>query len=451
VSDSIGLDRGRVAAMTAGERAELERLRAEIVALRAPRSRRLHWKPFVAGLLLVVGCLLAPLALTTVWVHNQVANTDRFVATAEPLIREPAVRAAITDRITDAVFTFVDVRTLADDAVGALARQGLPAPIADRLYGLTGPLAAGVRGFVATKIGELVAGPQFAQAWDRTIRLAHEQANAVLSGSASAVSIRGSEVVLDLAPFIDSAKRQLTESGLTVAARIPEIHPTIAIGDAENLVKARTAYSTLDRLATWLPWVSMALLAAGIYLARGHRRALLATGLGVAAGMLVLAVSLTVTRAVLVDRVPGRSADATATAFDVLVRFLRDGLRTVLVLGLVIALGAFLTGPSVTAVRLRASTARLLAWLRERGGGAGLPASRVGSWTRTHRVALRGAAVALSVLGFVFLDRPTGLAVLTIAALLLVCLAVIQFLAQPPPEPSPAGDGRADAGITRPG
>jgi hypothetical protein len=431
VSDSTGLE---IAALSAGERAELARLRDEIVALRTPRSRRIRWKPVVAGLLLVIGCLLAPVALATVWVHNQVANTDRFVATAGPLIREPAVQAAITDRVTDAVFTYVDVQTLANDAVNALATQGLPAPIAERLHGFTGPLAASVRGFVHTKVGELVASPQLAQTWDRTIRLAHEQADAVLSGSASAVSIRGSEVVLDLAPFIDSAKQQLTESGLTVAGRIPEIHPTIAIGDAETLVKARTAYSTLDRLATWLPWVSVALLTSGVYLARGHRRALLATGLGVAAGMLMLATSLTVTRAVLVDSVPSRSADATATTFDVLVRFLRDGLRTVLVLGLVIALGAFLTGPSVTAVRLRASATRFLAWLRERGGRASLPTSRVGPWVHTHRGALRGAAVALAVLVFIFLNRPSGLAVLMIATVLLACLAVIQFVAQPPPE-----------------
>jgi hypothetical protein len=50
----------------------------------------------------------------------------------------------------------------------------------------------------------------------------------------------------------------------------------------------------------------------------------------------------------------------------------------------------------------------------------------------TYRGALRGAAVALAALVFVFLDRPSGVAVLVIAALLAICLAVIQFLAQPP-------------------
>jgi hypothetical protein len=430
-------------ALSGDERAELERLRGEVGALRASRPRRLmKGKPLVAGVLIVVGCALAPVSLATVWVHNQVADTDRFLATVGPLIREPSVQAALTDRVTDTVFSYVDVRALAGEAVDALSAQGLPPRIADRLRDLTGPLAASVRSFVHTKVGELFASPQFAQAWDRVVRIAHEQANAVLSGSSSAVAVRGSDVVLDLAPFLDAAKQQLAESGLAVAARLPEVHPTIAIAEARDLVRARTAYSTLDRAAAWLPWVAAAVLALGVYLAGDHRRAVLATGLGVAAGMVVLAGTLLVSRAVLVDSVPGRSAPATAAAFDILVRFLRDGLRTALVLGLVVAAGAFLTGPAVTAARLRASAGQTLGWLRERGTKAGLRTGPVGGWVHTHLGALRIGAVGLAVLVFVFLDRPSGLAVLMIALVLVACLAVIQFLDQKPVTGARAGGRR---------
>ncbi|HWM02067.1 MAG TPA: hypothetical protein VNP92_06975 [Actinophytocola sp.] len=49
----------------------------------------------------------------------------------------------------------------------------------------------------------------------------------------------------------------------------------------------------------------------------------------------------------------------------------------------------------------------------------------------TYRGVLRGAAVA--VLVFVFLDRPSGLAVLLIVPGLVVCLALVQFLDHPVP------------------
>ncbi|HEV7648667.1 MAG TPA: hypothetical protein VGP26_10935 [Actinophytocola sp.] len=434
MSEQVDQDRNAEEATSAGalnadERAELERLRSEVGTLRTGRTRRrFAWKSILSAILIVLGCLLAPVALATVWVHNQVADTDRFTATVDPLIRDPAVQAALTNRVTDTVFTYVDVQGLANEAVDALAAQGLPTRLADRLHDLTGPLANSVRDFVHTRVADLFASEQFARAWDQAIRIAHEQANAVLSGSASAVAIQGDKVTLDLAPFIDAAKQELAKSGLAAVNRIPEVHPTIAIADAAGLVKARGYYTTLDKVATWLPWVAIALLVLGVYLARRHRRALVATGIGFAASMLVLGAGLLIARAILLNNVPSRSAAPTAAAYDIIVRFLRDGLRTLLVVGLVVALGAFLAGPSTTAVRIRRGVVSGLTWLR---GRTGLRSGKVGAWVHTYRGVLRGAAVGLAVLIFVFIDRPSGLTVLLIALLLVVVLAVIQLLDQP--------------------
>ncbi|HEU5107645.1 MAG TPA: hypothetical protein VFT95_03630, partial [Micromonosporaceae bacterium] len=219
--------------------------------------------------------------------------------------------------------------------------------------------------------------------------------------------------------------------GLTLVDRLPDVHPTISITGARELVRARNAYAALDSLAGWLPWVTLALLALGVYLARNHRRALMATGLGFAATMVLLAANLAVVRSVLINSVPARSAAPTAAAYDIVVRFLREGLRSLVVLGLVIALGAFLTGPSVTAVRIRAAGRRSATWLRERGLRAGLRTGRVGGWVHRNRTLLRGAALGVAVLIFIFLDRPNGFAVLMIALVLVALLAVIQLLDQP--------------------
>lgn len=408
------------------ERAELERLREEIRALREPPSRR-GWRPAAAAVSVVLGCLLAPVALTAVWLHNQVADTDRFTDTVRPLVHDPSVRAALTDRVTATVFTYVDVRGAADQAVDAL---GLPPRITERLHDLTGPLALGVRNFVHTRLDALFASDEFAAAFDRTVRVAHEQANAVLSGTTSAVAIQGDRVTLDLAPFIDTAKHQLVEAGFTAAGRVPEVHPTIAIADAAVLVRARTVYTAVDRLAMWLPWMTIVLLALGVLLADDHRRTILAAGLGVAGSMLALAIALVITRGVLVGTVPSSATAATAATYDIVVRFLRTGLRTVFVLGLVVALGAFLAGPSATAVRIRQTAVEMLSWLRLRVGLQG------GTWVYTHRAALRAATTAVAVLSFVFLDRPTPAAVIVIATLLVVALAVLQFLARPPTPPT---------------
>jgi len=62
---------------------------------------------------------------------------------------------------------------------------------------------------------------------------------------------------------------------------------------------------------------------------------------------------------------------------------------------------------------------------------AGRAAGPVGRWVGAHVRALRIGAVALAALVFVFLANPTGVAILVLVAVLLVVLAVIEFLARP--------------------
>ena len=53
-----------------------------------PRQR---WRTILAVVLIVLGCVLAPLAGVAVWARNQVTNTDRYVRTVAPLASDPAI------------------------------------------------------------------------------------------------------------------------------------------------------------------------------------------------------------------------------------------------------------------------------------------------------------------------------------------------------------------------
>ena len=418
------------APLHAGERAELDRLRAEISALRLRSARRRpSARAVAAGALVVLGCLLAPLALTAVWVHTQLTDTERFAATMSPLIREPAVQQTITDRVTDEVFSRLDIAGLTERAVRALAERGLPEEIAGPLRGLAGPAASGVRGLVHDKVGELVASPAVAQLWDRAIRAGHEQLTAVLEGNSEAVVISGGQVRLDLAPFVAAGKQALAEAGLSAVNRLPDLHPTVPITDARTLERARSAYTLLDRLAAWLPWACLAFLASGTLLARDRRRAVVRAAGGVAAGMLALAVCVPIARAVLVGQVPTAPVPAVGIAYDLAAGFLRQGIRTVFAVALVIGFGTFLTGPSATAVALRTRLSRAAARIRAHLGR--VPAGPAGRALRAHLTAVRASLIGLAVLVFVFLEQPSAAAVLVLAAVLVCCLGVVQVFAAP--------------------
>ena len=126
-------------------------------------------------------------------------------------------------------------------------------------------------------------------------------------------------------------------------------------------------------------------------------------------------------------------ADAAAALFDTLVQFIKQGLRTVLVAGLVVAAGAFLAGPSVTAVQIREAFAHGLGRVRQGGEHSGVRTGPVGRWTYAHRKGLRICAVVLAALVFVFWGQPTAAAVIVIAILLLVVLALIELIGSRPP------------------
>jgi hypothetical protein len=436
--------------LTADERAELLRLRREVQTIRTdrPSRRTFRWRSLLATVLIVLGCVLAPVAGVSVWVNNQVSDTDRFVRTMTPLVSDPDVQNALTNRLTATVFQYVDVQGIADDAVDALAAQGLPPQVTDRLSTLTPTLASAVTGFVRDKIAQLVASPAFASAWNQTIQVAHRQMVTLLSGESQSVVVRGDTVYLDLAPFIVLAKERLSDAGLTAVSLVPDVHPTVALAKADTLVRAQSAYSTLNAVADVLPWVVLLLLAVGVYLARNRFRALVATGLGIGLAMVLLGAGLLVARSLLVGAVPAAAAPATASGFDIIVTYLRLGLRALLVLGLVLALAGFLAGRSPSAVRIRRSVAVRLHGIR--GGPAAT--GPVATFVRMHLRGLRIGAVALAVLAFVFLEQPTGAAILVIAALLLVVLAVLEFLGRPvespPAEPVTAPDGAEPAAAT---
>jgi uncharacterized membrane protein len=152
--------------------------------------------------------------------------------------------------------------------------------------------------------------------------------------------------------------------------------------------------------------------------------------------MLALGAGLAIARALYLNSVPASAlpADAAGAAFDILVRFIKTALRTLLVVGLIVAAGAFFTGPSAAAVATRSALSSGLGSLRRSGESAGLSTGPAGRWTYTHRHALRIAVVALAALIFIFQGQPTAAGTIVIAIALLIVLGLIELIGRPPPQ-----------------
>jgi hypothetical protein len=391
----------------------------------------------VVVLLVLVG-ILAPLSVVSVWAHDQVSDTDRYIDTITPLASDPAVQEAMVDRVTTALFERLDIEAVTQEAIDALSERGLPPRAAAGLTALAVPLTEGIRGFVEDKVREFVQSDVFQQAWIEANRVAHTQLVAVLTGDTSgAVDVSGNTVSVNLAAVIDAVKQQLVAAGFTIAERLPEVQATFTIFESADITKVQNAFDALSTGSRVLPWLAVLLLAVAVYVARDRRRTLVAGALVVVASMVLLGLGLNLSRAVYLDKLPDtvQSPAAAAAIFDTLVYFIRISLRAVLVLFLVVAAVAWVTGSASAPTAVRRGTSGAIGALRDRSR---LDTGSFGAAVYQVKNPIRFTVLGLALLVYVLADHPTAPFVLTLFAIVLVILLVVEVVAQPPAEQATA-------------
>jgi hypothetical protein len=416
-------------------RREVEQLRAEAASTEPePGERRGRWRPVVAGILVAIVALLAPISVLATWARDEIEDTDRYVETVTPLASDPAVQEAIANRIEQVVFSYLDVDAVTQEVVNAISAQGVPPRIATTLDAVSAPLAAGIRNFISERIEAVVRSELFRTVWIEANRTAHEQMVAVLTGErdgAVDVTTEGS-VSVDLAGLIGTVKQQLTDQGFAIADRIPEVQATFTVFESEELADAQWLFSLLDDIATWLPVFGLVLLAVAIFIARDRRRMVLAAGLAIAGSMLLLGTILNLARPLYLDAIPASmSVDAAAAVYDTLVGFIRMALRAVAVVALTVAVVAWLSASSGAGAAVRRGLVRGVDALRSGRSRAGLRTGRLGAALAEYRTTVRVVIVGAGAILYLLQDHPTGATALVFVVVIVVLLVVAEVLAAP--------------------
>ncbi|MEE1757200.1 hypothetical protein [Streptomyces sp. SP18CS02] len=428
---------GRV--MTAADHAEYERLS------RAAKVRHRRVRQAGSALLLLLALLLAPLAVVAAWVHDEVSDTDRYVATVAPLGSDPAVQQAVINRLTDRVVAEVDVKAVTDALGKALADAGAPPRAVEGAGALEGPLRSAVTSVVDRVVSRVVTSDVFEQAWEGANRRAHAAVVNMLTGAGEgALRASGDTIELDIGTVVDEVKQRLVDEGFEKAAAIPDSDRTITLFETENLGKAQDAMRLLDIMGTWLPALTVVIAALAVWTAPAHRVMLLVAAAGVGVMMVVLLVALAVVRRVYLDAIPPATLppDAAAAIFDTFVRFLRDSTRTFLVVAVVTALAAYLYGPGRVARGVRTLARRGTTATGRALHRAGVHTGATGHWLDGHRPWTTGVVIGAGVLALVLWNHPTVGSVALVLGLVLVVLAVVAVLAAatgPGPAATPAG------------
>ncbi|MFE5296325.1 hypothetical protein [Streptomyces sp. NPDC056632] len=385
-----------------------------------------------SAVLIVLACILVPVSVLTVWVHDIVLDTDRYVATMKPLADDPAIEAAAEKRIVHAVDVRVDGKEITAEIAAWLQSQGLPPRAAKAVKGLAPQLDSAVNSAAEKVANRFVESDRFEKVWVTANRAAHTAVVHALTGKGrGAVGVSEGTVTLDVGEAVEQVKKDLVDAGLEPAAKIPDVNKKMVLFQSEELKRVQGAAHALDVLGNWLPIFTVVLAAGGVLLAHRRRRALAKTALGAAFACLVVAIVLVIARRYYLDHLPPQvqSKDAAAAIFDILVRFLRVALRTAIVLGIVIALGAYFIGPGRLPRATRSTAERGADSAAGWWGGHGIDTGPVGTWTEAHRKWLTLGALLIVALLFALWNHPTVLTVLLLVLILLAVLAVIALLA----------------------
>ncbi|WP_312171785.1 hypothetical protein [Microbacterium sp.] len=411
----------------------------------SPRRSRTWGRSLAATVLIVLGALIAPVALVSAWANVQLTDTDRFVASYSVLASDPAVQSAVTEQVVAAIGEQVDIPTLTDDVIDGVIDLGTGPAATRALEVLKGPAAQGLQSLVATMVERFVGSEAFANVWASALRISHSQIVSALQNDPDAAIALGADgsIGIQLAPIIDAAKDALVDQGIGFATSIPTIDRTITVAQLDSLASVQLGYQLVIAAGLWLPWISILLLVAGVLAARRRSVAGVTAALSLGVVMVIVIAGLAVGR-VFSDtalRANGISADAGGAIYEVVAGPMRDTAGAVLVLALVTASVIWFAGPFEVPRRLRGVVHGGAATIRSSLERRGLSSGRVGTWLHSRRALVRGV-IALASAAVVLLVRPLTppliLWTLVLAVLAVVILEVVERPPRDEPESAPA-------------
>ncbi|MFN8039314.1 MAG: hypothetical protein U0Q07_08900 [Acidimicrobiales bacterium] len=373
--------------------------------------------------LLMVVVVLAILASTVaIWSHRALFNTDVWVANVDAVIADPEVTDALATRLTDQIVNGLQLQSR--------LRNALP----DNQKFLAVPLSAGLGQLVDRVTKEVLQSDTFQEYWSKVNRVVHEKLVAFLRGETTYVQLDdGGQVVIDLTPLIGNILNKLQSAAPDIFGQgftIPVVNVDVAPGEARQKIESslgiqlpqdfgrftvfqsdqlemvQKGVTIFDRLVIVLPIVTVLLMIVMIAVSVHRLRTALALGIALIVSMILTnALFQAVTNQIL-GIIKGTAAkNGALILFGNLLGELRAITNWVIIVGVVLAVGAFLAGDSKLARLIRRQVGIVVGRIDHatKGDERALPSPEDGTtaravlWITAHATGLRYAGLAVGI------------------------------------------------------
>ncbi|HET7900830.1 MAG TPA: hypothetical protein VFL59_06545 [Candidatus Nanopelagicales bacterium] len=406
---------------------DVEALKARIATLEAKEAdleskRRFSGRGVTAWVLVVVAALLFPIAITAFWAQKTLLDTQRYVETVAPLATDPTIRDAVSTQVSTAINNQIDSSGKVDEILADFPK----------LQPLAGPITAGLHNLVNTTVDKVVTSDQFAGLWTQVNAAVQQGVVKVLSsdGQAGPITIQGDQVVLDTGDLINAVKQRLVDRGFTWAQNLPvpaAADRQIVLLTSPQLAQARVAYQIAQPVSQWLIFLVLLLFVAAILVAVRRARMVIAVGVAIILGALVVRLMLAYGSMQLELNLSGTTWAVAQNAFvTILTQYLIVALRASFVLGLVMAVVGWYLSDTTSAQASRAYLTKVTSGAGASAGDTAL--GRVGGWFARTRTFWRFAIPALAVLVLVFQTPLTGATILWVTLVAVIAFVVLEIL-----------------------
>src|SRR3954469_11666985 len=317
----------------------------------AANEGRLSRKRRTAVWSLIVGAtLIMVVSSLTIWLKRQLLDNGAWTAASAQVLTDPEVRGALSVYLVNRLYENVDV--------AASLQQRLP----DAAKPLATPAAAALRAPAVSAVEFMLQRPRVQSLWAQSSSRAHQKLINVLENKTGyGISTGDGVVTLDLDQLVKEVGAQVGVPDKALA-RIPPGADQIVLMRSSQLGAAQQAVDLVQKLSVWLMLLALALFAAAVYVARGHRRTTLrdVAWSFVFVGVLVLVVRKLVGNAVADALTSPTYTGSVHQVWLIATSILGEIAWAAIFYGLAGLLAVALAGPSRAARRTRATIAPVL-------------------------------------------------------------------------------------------
>jgi hypothetical protein len=374
---------------------------------------------WTAPIAVVLACACFVGAIVGIWARRNFLDTDRFVDRTAPIVEEPAVQNALTERLTDQLMVLIDPRAFFEEAL----------PERGRLLAI--PLTNAVEGFVRDRVATFIASDTFDRLFVGIVERAHRGAVRLLRDQSEVIQTSDGTITLNLVPVIDEVLQQITSASPEILGRevnLPDITvdsiPEEAISRLEGaldqdlddefgqvtvyskgrLEGAQEGLQLFDRAVILLAVATVLFAIAAIWISPRRRRTVLQLAVGGAIGVVLLRRVVFRLRED-VAAIPPRE-EGQEVARSILDQFLDPlviATAVILVVLLLVLAVALLTGSYPWAVRVRSRATDVAQSVAGAASERARDESTV-AWVHAHVEHLQIAGAVVGVLALWWLD-----------------------------------------------